>query len=122
MTTVKIINLAPHSIVVYGCTPPIGDPPGTWTLEPSGTLARAIEKVSPAPSLSGIPLTEVSYIGYSGVPDPENGVYYVVSSLAAQAAYMHGRSYADLLVPGQQIRDKKGRIVGCGSLRYWSPQ
>jgi hypothetical protein len=43
-------------------------------------------------------------------------VYYVVSSLAAEAARRSGRTTVDLLVPGQQIRDEDGRIIGCGSL------
>lgn len=49
-------------------------------------------------------------------PPREVVVYYVVSSLAADAARCSGRATDDLLVPGQQIRDEAGRIVGCRSL------
>ena len=43
-------------------------------------------------------------------------VYYVVSTITADAARRSGRTVEDLLVPGQQIRDEAGRIVGCRSL------
>lgn len=43
-------------------------------------------------------------------------VYYVVSTIAADAAQRSGRTTEDLLTPGQQIRDDAGRIIGCRSL------
>ena len=46
----------------------------------------------------------------------ELAVYYVVSTIAAEAARCSGRTTADLLVPGQQIRDASGRVIGCRSL------
>ncbi len=46
----------------------------------------------------------------------EPAVYYVVSTIAADAARRAGRTTEDLLVPGQQVRDETGRIVGCRSL------
>jgi len=50
----------------------------------------------------------------------EVAVYYVVSTIAAEAARSSGRTTEDLLVPGQQIRDEAGRIIGCQSLaRVW---
>lgn len=51
----------------------------------------------------------------------EVAVYYVVSSLAAQAAARSGRATDDLLVPGEQIRDDAGRIIGCRSLARVTP-
>jgi len=52
------------------------------------------------------------------VPGPPRApaVYYVVSTIAADAARRSGRTTEDLLVPGQQIRDEAGRIIGCRSL------
>lgn len=116
-----IINLTPHAIAVHGTTPPIGDPPATWTLPPSGKIARATESVVGGDPIAGIPTTHVTYTGVIDLPDPAPGTWYVVSSLAAQAAYESGRSYADLLVPGEQMRDAAGRIVGCRSLVRWRP-
>lgn len=50
------------------------------------------------------------------LPPRAPAVYYVVSALAADAARRSGRTTEDLLVPGQQIRDNAGRIIGCRSL------
>jgi hypothetical protein len=43
-------------------------------------------------------------------------VYYVISTITADAARHNGRTTEDLLTPGQQIRDASGRVVGCRSL------
>lgn len=119
--SIMIINLTPHTITVTGTTPPVADAPADWRLLPSGKIARATEVVSPAEPLAGIPTTRTRYTGVVDLPDPTPDTWYVVSSLAAQAAYESGRSYADLLVPGEQVRDDAGRISGCGSLLRWRP-
>lgn len=110
------INLTPHAITVVGCTPPVSDPPAAWTLAPSGQFARATERVTPAEPIDGIPTTTIEYTGIVDLPSPADDTWYVVSSLAALAAYQSGRSWDDLLVPGEQIRDAQGRIAGCRSL------
>jgi hypothetical protein len=46
----------------------------------------------------------------------EPAIYYVVSTIAADAARRFGRTTEDLLTPGQPIRDSAGRVVGCLSL------
>lgn len=43
-------------------------------------------------------------------------VYYVVSTITADAARRSGRTTEDLLTPGQLTRDEAGRVVGCRSL------
>jgi len=42
------------------------------------------------------------------LPDPPEGVYYIVSLAVAQAARR-----PDLLVPDDMVRDEQGRILGC---------
>ena len=49
-------------------------------------------------------------------PPRAPAVYYVVSTIAADAARRGGRTTDDLLVPGQLVRDDAGRVVGCRSL------
>lgn len=110
-----ICNLTPHAIHIYGSTATLA------TLEPSGTVARATETVTPAALIDGIPTTRTSYGAVEGLPAPVDGTWYVVSSLAADAAHRSGRTTADLLVPGQPVRDAAGRVIGCQSLIRWTP-
>lgn len=100
-----IVNLTPHAITV-----------GDRHLPPSGVIARAIEDVTPGPPIAGWPTSRVRYRGVEGIPVFESGCFYVVSSLARDAAAASGRVTVDLLTPGEQVRDDAGRIVGCRSL------
>lgn len=115
----RIVNLTPHQITVRWWLPD-----GKLTdreLEPSGTIARATEIQMAAEPIDGIPTSYATYGAVDGLPPPSTEVYYVVSALAAQAAYSAGRSTSDLLVPGGQYRDFSGRIAGCTSLTRWRP-
>lgn len=108
MTT--IFNLTPHSITI-----------GTLTLPPVSPPARAGEWVEPADPIeldhgTIVPTSWVTYTRLEDLPDPAPDVYYVVSLIVAQAAVDCHRSTADLLTPGEQVRDDKGRIIGCKSL------
>lgn len=66
--------------------------------------------------------TTTRYTGTIDLPDPEPGVYLVVSMLVPPvvAQYLcssaRARWTGDLLTPGQQVRDASGRVVGCQSL------
>jgi hypothetical protein len=116
-----ITNLTPHAVVV-----------GEVTFAPSGVIARAIEEPVPAdpirvsiPDPTGSPLDRLEvtiptsttrYTGMVDLPDPEPGVYLVVSMVIPAVAAARRRWTGDLLVPGQQMRDLSGRIVGCRSL------
>jgi hypothetical protein len=123
----QIINATSHVVTIDG-----------FEIRPSGYLARALEESKQVGILSGegfpsLPLTRTQYtalvmdisspIGSPsdrmvvGFPEPTDGVYYVVSSLAAEAAKRTGRETWDLLTPGQQVRDSEGKIVGCRSLQ-----
>ena len=117
-----IVNLTPHAITIPNCTPNItGGPPATWTLAPSGRIARALERVTSADPIDGIPTTTTVYTGVVDLPDPQPDAWYVVSALTAQVAHQIGRPCSDLLVPGEQVRDAQGRIAGCRSLGRWRP-
>ena len=56
--------------------------------------------------------------GESNLPDYEEGVYYIVSALVANA-YPERK---DLLMVNETIRDDDGRIIGCKSFAVvdWS--
>lgn len=85
----KIINLTPHAITIT-----TGEHAGTY---PSEGVAR----------VDGLPLGPVV-----GLPPSTADTVYVVSIIVAEALPTRG----DLRVPGEQVRDGAGRIVGCESL------
>ena len=47
-----------------------------------------------------------------GLPDPEEGVVWIVSRVVAEAA----KERDDLLVTDDAVRDDQGRIIGCRAL------
>ena len=101
----KLVNLTPHAIHI-----------GALTIPPSGTVARASEQYVDLDPITvdghEVPIRLVTYGDLTGLPEPQAGVAYIVSSIAAQAAA--GRT--DVLVPTDPIRDEEGRIVGCRAL------
>jgi len=106
----EIRNLTPHAIVI-----------GEITIQPSGIIARAIEESTSAESimtLSGrsVPTTTTRYTDVVDLPAPQPGVYLVVSMMVPPVAAARGRWTGDLLIPGQQMRDSAGHVIGCRSL------
>jgi hypothetical protein len=125
-----IINLTPHPCVVL-VEDPHGDLEGTTgtgpgaefrryrvvaTIQPSNRVARAAQREEVVGSLlvegREIPLVRMTYGAPQDLPEPQDGVYYFVSVLTAQAAAAHGRSTRDLVFAGKTVRDHQGRIIG----------
>jgi hypothetical protein len=106
----KVINLTPHAIDL------IDDEGNLVVSLPSAGIARATEKVEIVDRLTvdgaEVVVTRVTYGSLENVPVAKDGVKYVVSRLAAEAA----PEREDLLVPGPGVRDAQGRIVGCKGL------
>lgn len=61
-----------------------------------------------------LPLVAKRFGEVEGIPEPEPGTIYIVSALAAQAAWAVGRR--DVVCPGDPVRDAEGRIIGAASL------
>ena len=111
----RVINLQPHAVVF----------PNGSKIEPSGDIARVGEALKPFPhplNELGIPVVE-QQLGKVSIfrqesdeelpfPERDQDVFYVVSLYVAQALPYR----KDLLVPVGQLRDEKGRIVGCEGL------
>lgn len=79
----------------------------------SGILPRVSMSNSPAGEIDGIPIESAAYGEIEGLPQFQEGVYYIVSGLVAAAAAKVGR--VDCLAPGALVRDKNnpGVILGC---------
>ncbi len=98
----KLINLTPHEVVIRGVKVPA-----------SGQLARCTEKVVHLGFVNDIPIIRKEFGDVTGLPDPEEGVGYIVSSLVLQSLKGTRR---DVFCPGDPVRDENGKIVGCNSL------
>jgi len=76
----KFMNLTPHRVVVRPDATP------EMILEPSGSVARCQVTAERIGDLDGIPLVRQVFGSPTGIPEPEEGTTYVVSTLVAQAA------------------------------------
>ena len=109
----KIMNLTPHALTFISGENNME----RYIVEPSGIVARVATHTENIGSITTddgftIPLTTTVFGQVEGLPAPETGTVYVVSSLVA------GRFpyRPDVMIPNESIRDDKGRIIGCLSL------
>lgn len=105
----KLVNLTPHviSLVVDG---------ETVVVAPEGTVARVAqeETVKSVVVVDGVsvPVMETKFGEVEGLPDPEDDTLFIVSRLVKSAVPHRD----DVVVPGRQLRDVEGRIVGAAGL------
>ncbi|MEO3929260.1 hypothetical protein ABGB07_36225 [Micromonosporaceae bacterium B7E4] len=121
----KLVNLTPHPIRIYGWKVPdrfnLGDYEPTTIIEPSGEVAR-IGEIELGTQYMGLG-TPVEYVEYRhaiGLPpyvghdeSRDRDTWYVVS-LALALALVEKRG--DLLVPFREVRNREGTVIGCRSL------
>jgi hypothetical protein len=111
-SSVKLVNLTPHEIVVYQ-----GDNV-VLRVPPSGQVARVTTKEEVVGVVNGVPLVRTVYGEIQGLPDPQPGTIYIVSLLVLQA--LQGRR-SDVVAPNTSptplgaVRDAQGRIIGVRS-------
>lgn len=103
----KIINLTPHRIHFVDSENEV-----FLTVESSGIARVAAKTVRTGRNIAGIPVSETVYGDVENLPDPQEGVVYVVSALVAQCC----KDRDDVYIPGEQVRDEDGRVIGCRSL------
>lgn len=101
----KIINLTPHDINIYTSDGVVN------TITSSG-IARAKSYTEQIGMLENIPIYRTVYGGTIGLPDPTDGVIYIVSALTAQGC----KERDDVYVPADTVRDSDGCIIGCRGL------
>lgn len=111
----KIHNFTPHVVTVFD-----DDNNQLAEYQPCG-LARAqqleivVGEIGIKPEF--VPLKRMVFGGVEGLPETaERDEYFIVSSIAAQAARAMNHPFADkLLVPSDPVRDGLGQVVGCRS-------
>ncbi|MBS4730522.1 hypothetical protein MSM1_20085 [Mycobacterium sp. SM1] len=104
----ELVNLTPHNVIIVGLD-------GTITVPPSGTVARCEARTERRGTVSAngvtLALTARAFGEVEGIPPSSPGKIYIVSGIAAQAAWAAGRR--DVVCPGEGQRDEAGRIVAC---------
>ena len=98
----KLINLTPHTIII----------PGSGEIEPSGYIARVNTQLSQIGKVNGIPIMVSRNLGTSNIPEPVDGVLYIVASMVRQNC----PDRKDLASPSKLLRNEHGGVVGCGAL------
>lgn len=104
----NIVNLTPHMLNVRRTD-------GTWLdVPPSGQVARVSENRThvQVQGFDGIAVTVATYGQVENLPDPQDGVIFIVSALVLQRV-PHRR---DVFAPGTLIRNDAGQPVGCDGL------
>jgi hypothetical protein len=115
-----ILNFTPHPIRIYTADRPDGiddlEPGLRLVIEPEDTPARL--SMIAVGSLrtefrDGVPVETIEYGHAYGLPEPHDGISYVVS-LPVALALIPRRS--DLLVPYREVRNASGTVIGCREL------
>ena len=109
MTDQSIVNLTPHDITVISQGKSIVFPKFPVSARVSSKTEVLTHFYTPEMS---IPLTQVVFGELEGLPDPIEGIFFIVSRIVREAA----KKRTDLLVPQGLIRDENGQPIGCESL------
>lgn len=115
------VNLTPHAVNLQF---PNGD---TVPLLSAGEArVTTFSTPHPLPDAGGFPVETLSFGPITGLPDPQEGIIYIVSMMTAQAAAATGR-FADIVSPGKLLRYPKdhpqsGQPYACTSLTAQAPQ
>lgn len=102
-----ILNCTPHSLCFVNDAGEV-----IRVVEPSGILPRVSSTISVVGDIDGIPDEVTSYGEVVGLPEKQDDTILVVSAMVA--ARVPDRD--DIRIPGRQVRDDKGHIIGCKSL------
>ena len=105
-----IINACPHEINVYKDNILVKTYPKTDILVRVSVNSKLVGEID------GCPLFENEYGDIEGLPPQADGVFYIVSARVADTNSKSGHLRNDLLVPGSQLRNEKGEILGCCGL------
>lgn len=105
----RLINLTPHDIIIRL-------PDGDRVIPASGTVARVATSYEHVGDVDGIPVSAQTFGQIEGLPEPRNGVVYVVSAIVLAAAKELGRT--DVVAPdtARAIRNEAGQIVAVPGL------
>lgn len=105
----RIVNLTPHDVEIFTAQ-------GRIVFPPSGKVARCNLDRNAVGTFTidgkSIPLSHNTLGVVNGLPEPQEGIYYIVSFMVASAAPERN----DLLIPDAPLKDGNGRTIGCRAL------
>ena len=121
----RIINCTPHDVCIYReedvvfntekkAFMLIRDDVQPFKVFPSAldnVPARVKTTETYSRTICGITVKKTEFSEVEDLLPPSENTFYIVSAIVAKAGFRMGRT--DLLVPAHQIRDEKGRIIGC---------
>lgn len=91
-------------------------------IPPSGIVAKATRESESRRQVGVIyvnrhevPAVMTTFWELEGLPEPEEGVYFITSALVQRAACETDTH--DCLVPADLVRDEQGRVIGARALR-----
>ena len=101
----KFINLTAHTIneVITGLQ-----------IKPSGIVARVAQVTDTVAMHNGTPIYSTEFGDLLGLPEPREGIVYIVSAMALNGVPAHR---TDVVSPGNLKRDEAGQPVGCVGFR-----
>lgn len=103
----NFVNLTKHAVRIRINDNPLAEPDATdIVVAPSGTEANVVTIRQGGHEALGVPVVKVSYEGIQGLPEPDEGVVYIVSALTAPRAAAMGRD--DVVAPDT---DPAGRAI-----------
>jgi len=116
----KLVNLTPHSINFVSAESskyPNMPPEVEASIPPSGTIARVsfspiLEEKLKMENGYEVPVIRIKRFSITNLPDPQEGVGYIVSKAVAEAA----RERKDLYTLFHLKRDRNGQVLGGASL------
>jgi hypothetical protein len=105
-TTIKIINMTPHAVMMYK------DGQVAMTFESQG-VARARQSDEKVGTLLGFDTVRSVFGATEGLPEYVENTFVIVSAITGNAAKASGRRTDDLLLTSGLVRDEDGKILGC---------
>ena len=104
----QFVNLTPHALNVHDIENNV------FVFPPSGEVARVSSTTSIVDVIDGIEISEVTFGEVVNLPEPVKDVRFIVSGLVLSA--LKG-TRADVLAPGELVRNESGQPIGCMGLR-----
>lgn len=102
----RVVNLTPHEVRV------VDEEARVIRSWPSAPCPARVEAARvPLSELDGIPLMAERRTRAANLPEPEEGVWFIVSSVVGSAHPERD----DLLVPSDLVRDGRGVVTACRS-------
>lgn len=101
-------NLTSHEVCIYKLNGTVPDL--DLVIEAGEEVARvSCEYMKVDKKVEGVDLYRTVFGEVTGLPDHEEGVYLLVSTMVREALPLR----SDLVSPGQLLRDDDGNVIGC---------